>query len=169
MELQIGRVIKSHGIRGEVSVDITTDDPATRFAVGEVLTGRHGNRELHLTIASVRPHQGRLLISFEEIPDRTAADTLRGLKFFAAPLDDADDDGFYDHELEGLTLIEGGRRIGTVTGVIHPAGRTILEARLDDSLGAKDVMIPFVYEIVPDVDLDAGTATITPPPGLLDL
>ncbi|MDY3128295.1 MAG: ribosome maturation factor RimM, partial [Corynebacterium sp.] len=109
MELMIGRVIKSHGIKGEVAVDITTENPELRFAVGKVLQGKQGSKEHSLTIASVRPHKGRLLITFEEIPDRTAADSLRGTKFFAEPLVDEEDDGFYDHELEGLRVYVDGK------------------------------------------------------------
>lgn len=163
----IGRVVKSHGIRGEVSVESTTDEPEIRFAVGEILNGRQANKEQALTVKSVRPHKGRLLMTFEEIPDRTAADTLRGLRFFAEPLerDDAEE-GFYDHELEGLKIVHDGSEIGVVTGVMHTVNRAILEVELD---GGKEAMIPFVEEIVPEVDLEAGTATITPPEGLLEL
>lgn len=157
----IGRVIKSHGIKGEVVVESTTDDPDIRYALGEVLHGKQGSKEHELTIDAVRVHQGRLLIKFEEIPDRTVADSLRGTKFWAAPLEDEDDDGFYDHELIGLRVIHNGEEIGEVTGVTHTPAQTLLE------MGS--VLIPFVEAIVPEVDLEAGTCTITPPEGLLDL
>lgn len=163
----IGRVIKSHGIRGEVVVDATTDEPEIRFAVGEVLDGRQGGKRHELTVAAARPHQGRLLVKFEEVPDRTTADSLRGVQFFAAPLErDEDDDGFYDHELEGLRVLHDGEDIGEVTGVMHGPAGEILEVELT---GGKEVLIPFVHAIVPEVDLEAGTCTITPPEGLLEL
>lgn len=165
MELMIGRVIKSHGIRGEVSVESTTDEPEIRFALGEVLHGRQGKKEHELTIKAVRAHKGRLLITFEEIADRTAADSLRGTQFFAAPLEDPDDDGFYDHELEGLRVIHDGKDIGEVTGVTHGPAQSLLEVNIDGN----EVLIPFVEAIVPDVDLEEGTLTVTPPEGLLDL
>lgn len=157
----IGRVIKSHGIKGEVVVESTTDDPDIRFALGEVLHGKQGSKSHELTIDAVRVHQGRLLIKFEEIPDRTAADSLRGTKFWAEPLEDDEDDGFYDHELIGLRVIHNGEEIGEVTGVTHTPAQTLLE------MG--DTLIPFVEAIVPEVDLEAGTCTITPPEGLLEL
>ncbi|WP_414119587.1 ribosome maturation factor RimM [Corynebacterium nuruki] len=189
-ELQIGRVIKPHGVRGEIVVDPTTDDPDARFAVGTVLTGRQGGRdgrggrELSLTVASVRPHQGRLLITFDEVPDRTAAESLRGLKFVAPPVFDADDDGYYDHELEGLHVLDCGPvdaatasarayegaqpepvDIGEVTGVTHGPAGTLLEVAVD----GRTVLIPFRHAIVPIVDLDNGALVITPPEGLLEL
>ena len=166
MELLIGRVIKSHGIKGELVVEPTTDEPEIRYAVGEDLHGKQGKKEHTLTVKSVRVHKGRLLIFFEEIQDRTTADTLRGTQFFAPPLEDPDDDGFYDHELEGLRVIHNGADIGEVTGVTHGPAQSLLELTLD---GGKEVLVPFVEEIVPDIDLEAGTCTITPPEGLLDL
>lgn len=163
----IGRVVKSHGIRGEVVVELTTDEPEIRFALGEVLHGKQGKKEHELTIKSTRMHQGRMLIKFEEIPDRTQADSLRGTKFWAAPLEnDEGEEGFYDHELEGLKIIHNGEVVGVVTGVMHGPAGEILEVLLNDK---KEALIPFVHAIVPEVDLDAGTATITPPEGLLDL
>lgn len=166
-ELQIGKVVKSHGIRGEVVVELSTDDPDIRFAIGEVLNGKQAGKEHSLTIDAARMHQGRLLVKFAEVPDRTAADSLRGTRFFAAPLEDEDDeDGFYDHELEGLRVIHEGEDIGEVTGVMHGPAGEILEVRLTSG---KETLIPFVHAIVPEVDLEGGTATITPPEGLLDL
>lgn len=163
----IGRVVKSHGIRGEVVVELTTDEPEIRFALGEVLHGKQGKKEHELTIKSTRMHQGRMLIKFEEIPDRTQADSLRGTKFWAAPLEnDEGEEGFYDHELEGLKIIHNGEEVGMVTGVMHGPAGEILEVLLNDK---KEALIPFVHAIVPEVDLGAGTATITPPEGLLDL
>ncbi len=166
-ELLIGKVIKSHGIRGEVVVDPTTDEPGRRFAVGTVVHGTQGPKEHELRIDAVRPHKGRLLIMFEGITDRTTADSLRGTHFFAPPLEnDDDEEGFYDHELEGLAVIHDGQRIGEVTGVMHGPAGEILEVELS---GGKQALIPFVHAIVPDVNLDEQTITITPPDGLLDL
>lgn len=165
MELLIGKVMKSHGIRGEVSVEVTTDEPEIRFAIGEVLHGRQGKKEHELTIKAVRAHKGRLLVTFEEIKDRNAADSLRGTQFFAAPLEDPDDDGFYDHELEGLRVIHDGNDVGVVTGVTHGPAQSLLEI----DIKGQEVLVPFVEAIVPEVDLEAGTLTITPPEGLLEL
>lgn len=168
MDLLIGRVVKSHGIRGEVAVEVTTDDPDLRFAVGERLTGKQAGKERLLTVKTRRPHQARLLVSFEEVPDRTQADSLRGMKFFAAPLArslDADPDEFYDHELIGLRVMQGGEHIGEVTGVMHTPGRQILEVAYQ----GREVLVPFVLDIVPVVNLEEGWLEITPPEGLLDV
>lgn len=166
MELNVGRVVKSHGIKGEVAVEVSTDDPDVHFAVGEVLTGRQAGKERDLTVKTMRPHQKRLLVSFEEVPDRTAADSLRGMKFFAAPLErEEDSDEYYDHELIGLDVVHDGSKAGTVTGVMDTPNRKILEI----DYGGREVLVPFVMEFVPEIDLDEGWLEITPPEGLLDL
>lgn len=184
--VQIGRVIKPHGVRGEVVVDATTDDPAGRFAVGEVLVGKQAGRERELTVKSMRPHQGRLLVFFDEVPDRNDAETLRGMRFFAAPVFDDDDEAYYDHELIGLRVLDVGdvdedtanaraydgelpepEDIGEIVGVIRNPAQRLLEVRLDDD--GRDVYVPFVHALVPIVDVDNGAVVITPPEGLLEL
>jgi len=166
MEMLIGRVVKSHGIKGEVAVDLLTDEAGSRFVVGEVLHGKQAGKEQDLTIKTLRPHQKRLLVSFEEIPDRTAADSLRGMKFYASPLErDEDSDEYYDHELIGLKVRLDGAEIGEVTGVMDTPNRKILEVAYE----GREVLIPFVMDIVPKIDLDEGYLEITPPEGLLDL
>ena len=166
MELQIGRVVKSHGVKGEVAVELLADESEEHIVVGSVLTGRQAGKERELTVKTVRPHQKRLLVSFEEVPDRTAADSLRGMKFFTEPLErEEDSDGYYNHELIGLKVRHGGEEVGEVTGVMDAPNRKILEI---DYKG-KDVMVPFVMDFVPELDTEAGYLTITPPEGLLDV
>ncbi|WP_396022150.1 ribosome maturation factor RimM [Corynebacterium freneyi] len=183
--MQIGRVIKPHGVRGEVVVDATTDDPEGRFAVGAVLVGKQAGRERELTVKSMRPHQGRLLVFFDEVPNRNDAETLRGMRFFAAPVFD-DDEAYYDHELIGLRVLDVGdvdedtanarayegqlpepEDIGEIVGVIRNPAQRLLEVRLDDD--GRDVYVPFVHALVPIVDVDNGAVVITPPEGLLEL
>ncbi|MDY0114318.1 MAG: ribosome maturation factor RimM [Corynebacterium sp.] len=187
--VQIGRVIKPHGVRGEVVVDATTDDPAGRFAVGEVLVGKQAGRERELTVKSMRPHQGRLLVFFDEVPDRNDAETLRGMRFFAAPVFDDDDEAYYDHELIGLRVLNVGdvdeatatarayegelpepEDIGEITGVIRNPTQRLLQVALDgDGDAGREVLVPFVHALVPIVDVDNGAVVITPPDGLLEL
>ncbi|MEY8565144.1 ribosome maturation factor RimM [Corynebacteriaceae bacterium 7-707] len=191
-QLQIGRVIKPHGVRGELVVEPTTDDPEGRFAVGTVLTGRQRGRERTLTVTATRPHQGRLLVTVEEVSDRTEADSLRGLRFFGAPVVDPGEDGFYDHQLEGLRVLDCGQvdedtanarayegatpepvDIGVVSGVTHGPAGTLLEVAVDADAplptAGSTVLVPFRHAIVPIVDLDNGALVLTPPEGLLEL
>ncbi|AZA11696.1 ribosome maturation factor RimM [Corynebacterium gerontici] len=182
-QVQIGRVIKPHGIRGEVVVDPSTDDPHGRFAKGTVLRGVQTGKELQLTVKTMRPHQQRLLISFEETPGRNEAEHIRGLRFYADPIEE--DEAYYDHELEGLRVLNVGpvsaeeaearayegatpepEDIGAVTSVLRTPAHRLLVVGLDNG---GEATLPFVHEIVPIVDLDNEAIVITPPDGLLEL
>jgi 16S rRNA processing protein RimM len=183
MLLTVGQILRAHGIRGEVLVDVRTDEPAERFAVGSVLvTDSTAVRRLapvpanawqvpaQLTVESVRPHQGRLLVVFDGIYDRNMAEDLRGVLLcvdsaVVAPSDDPDE--FNDHELVGLTAVDvDGQPLGEVVRVDHAPASELLVLRRPDGHTA---LVPFVKAIVPEVDLAAGRVVLTPPEGLLDL
>ncbi|MCH5645551.1 ribosome maturation factor RimM [Gordonia sp. ABSL49_1] len=169
MDLVVGRVVKSHGVRGEVVVDIRTDDPDRRFAPGAVLRGRlpKGAGDRDFTVTAAREHSGRLLLSLAEVSDRTAADGMRGVLFLidsseAEPSDDPDE--FYDHELEGVAVSTvGGAKVGVVESVLHLPGGELLSVRTEDG---REVLVPFVRQIVPTVTRES--IVIDPPDGLLD-
>ncbi|MCS3780303.1 ribosome maturation factor RimM [Tsukamurella ocularis] len=171
MELVIGRVAKSHGIRGEIVVDVRTDSPELRFADGAVLTGRRPREKnaQTYTVAASRNHSGRLLVRLQGVNDRTAADELRGTLFLidSADVEPSDDpDEFYDHELEGLAVrTVGGEDVGTIAEVLHAPGGELLSVKAPDG---REILIPFVTAIVPDIDLAGGVVTVDPPEGLLD-
>ncbi|ABG98310.1 MULTISPECIES: ribosome maturation factor RimM [Rhodococcus] len=173
MELVVGRVAKSHGIKGEIVVEVRTDEPEDRFAVGAVLRG-HKPREQTVstyTVEAARDHSGRLLLRLEGVSDRTAADALRGTLFVidSAELEPSDDpDEFYDHELEGLSVrLADGTEVGTVIEVLHSAAGELLSIRrAGDQSG--ELLVPFVAAIVTSVSVADGVALIDPPEGLLD-
>lgn len=167
---KVGRVVKAHGIHGELTVELSTDSPEVRFAAGATLSAvtREGQSRV-LTVTAGRPHSGRLLVRFDEVPTRDAAEQLRGAQLFARvdalpPTDDPDE--FYDHELEGLTVSTvRGDPVGTVREVLHGAAGDLLVV---DRADGGEVLVPFVREIVTEVDVAGGRALIDPPPGLLE-
>ncbi|ATL69445.1 ribosome maturation factor RimM [Nocardia terpenica] len=172
MELVVGRVAKSHGVRGELVIEVRTDEPEQRFAPGALLRGRLPRAKAlqEYTIESVREHSGRLLVRLRGIDDRAAADALRGMVFLvdSADLPPSDDpDEFYDHELEGLTVrLADGGVVGEVTEVLHSAAGELLSVRAADD--GREILIPFVTAIVPTVSIAARLVVIDPPEGLLD-
>jgi 16S rRNA processing protein RimM len=172
MELMVGRVVKAHGVNGEVVVEVHTDDPERRFSQGVSLRGKPAGVgvERRYVVESARQHGARLLVRFEGVGDRDAADALRGVVFVVdsaelPPIEDPDE--FYDHQLEGLLVrTVGGREVGTVAEVLHTAAGELLAVRAE---AGTDVLVPFVSAIVTSVSLPAGTIEIDPPEGLLEL
>ena len=173
MRVVVGRIGRAHGIRGEVSVDVRTDEPEARFAPGSVLlpVGRAGS----LVVEAARWHSGRLLVAFEGVPDRTAAEALRGL-VLEAEVDEAevpeDPEEFYDRQLVGLAaVLLDGTPLGQVAEVVHLPGHELLAitpvADGTEGAGARELLVPFVAAIVPRVDLETGVVVVDPPPGLL--
>jgi 16S rRNA processing protein RimM len=170
MDLVVGRVVKAHGITGEVVVEIRTDDPDTRFAPGSSLRGRpsRGGPESRYVVESVRDHSGRLLVRLDGVADRNAAESLRGTLFIVdsgdlPPIDDPDE--FYDHQLEGLQVVTTtGTRVGSVAEVLHTAAGELLSVRTEQG----EVLVPFVSAIVTSVSLADQRIEIDPPEGLLE-
>ncbi len=165
------RIGKAHGLRGEVTVQVHTDDPQGRFLVGaefatESPSGAAGEP---LVLRSVRVHQGTYLLGFEGIPDRTAAEALRNTRLLltdGAEDEDADD-GWYEEDLLGFTVLDtDGTEVGTVSALHLRPVQDLLEVRLP---GGGTALVPFVDELVPEVDEDARRVVIDPPEGLLDL
>lgn len=169
MRVVIGRVGRAHGIRGDVSVAPRTDEPEEFFVAGAVLSTDPATAG-PLTVDSVRWHSGRLLVAFAGVADRTAAEGLRGVLLEAERPDGqrpTGPDEYYDHELVGLAVVTvTGDAVGEVAEVVHLPGQDLLAVRRADR---PEALIPFVRELVPDIDLGLGRVTVDPPPGLLDL
>ncbi|OLT26766.1 ribosome maturation factor RimM [Nocardiopsis sp. CNR-923] len=168
MLLVVGRIGRAHGVRGDVAVDVRTDDPAQRFAVGSVLTTDPADAG-PLRVTASRRHSGRLIVRFEGVADRDAAEELRGTALLVDSADigpTGDPDEFHDHELIGLAVVTtGGELVGTVEDVLHHA-QDVLVVTTDEG---REVLVPFVSALVPEVDVTGGRLVVDPPGGLLDL
>ena len=169
----VGRIGRPHGVRGQVTVEVRTDDPDLRFAPGATLLTDPAARG-PLTVDPARWHSGVLLLTLAGpdgvvVADREAADALRNTQLLV-PVEDLpeleDPDSFYDHQLVGLAaVLPDGEVIGEVTGVRHE-GTELLVVRRPDR---PDLLVPFVSAIVPTVDLAGGRVVVDPPEGLLEL
>jgi 16S rRNA processing protein RimM len=179
MRLIVGRVGRPHGIRGELVIQVRTDDPDLRFAVDAVVDAAPspdgdddgipaGGRRL--SVASARWHSAQLLVAFAGITDRDVAGELTGswLSVDSGMLPDTGDpDEFRDYELIGLSVqTTDGSPAGVVTDVLHH-GQDMLVVRPAEG-GGQDFLVPFVKAIVPEVDVAAGRLVIDPPPGLIN-
>jgi len=153
-------------VRGDLFVEPMTDEPDHRYADGTVLMTSENKT---LTVATSKWHSGRFVVHFAGIEDRTAAESLRGqtLTIEVDPTELPEDpEEYYDHQLVGLKVVlEDGSAIGVIGEVIHLPSQDLLSVTRE---GDTEVLIPFVMEFVPEIDLDSKTVTITPPPGLLN-
>jgi 16S rRNA processing protein RimM len=166
--LCVGRIGRAHGVRGEVLVALRTDDPADRFAVGSRL-GTDPAERGPLQVRTVRAQSGGLVVSFDGIDDRTAAEDLRGTLLVVDSADlppIGDPEEFRDAELIGLVAHRSsGEPIGAVVDVLHPGASDLLVLQVGDG----EVLVPFVRAFVPTVDVAAGRLVVDPPEGLLEL
>jgi 16S rRNA processing protein RimM len=172
IEVVVGRVGRPHGIRGEVTVEVRTDEPGRRFADGTVLRAeppRGSASPLRaLSIAGSRWHRSTLLVRFEELPDRDTAESARGILLFATvDVADApeDPDEFYAHQLVGLAAYdEQGTHLGDVSALVRGGAQDLLTVRTPDG---REALVPFVKALVPEVDLAAGKVVVADRPGLV--
>ncbi|MET8561512.1 ribosome maturation factor RimM [Streptomyces flaveolus] len=168
MQLVVARIGRAHGIKGEVTVEVRTDEPELRLAPGAVLATDPASAG-PLTIETGRVHSGRLLLRFAGVTDRNAAEALRNTLLIAEvdpeELPEGEDE-YYDHQLIDLDVVtEEGIEVGRITEISHlPTQDLFIVERPDGS----EVLIPFVEEIVAEIDLAEQKAVITPPPGLID-
>nr|WP_202532631.1 ribosome maturation factor RimM [Streptomyces sp. SID3212] len=168
VQLVVARIGRAHGIKGEVTVEVRTDEPELRLGPGAVL-GTEPASAGPLTIATGRVHSGRLLLRFEGVSDRGGAEALRNILLIAEVDPEElpeDPEEFYDHQLMDLDVVlADGTEIGRITEITHlPSQDLFIVERPDGS----EVMIPFVEEIVTEIDLEEQRAVIDPPPGLID-
>jgi 16S rRNA processing protein RimM len=168
----VGRIGRPHGVRGEVTVEVRTDDPDLRFVPGAVLRTDPADRG-PLTVSGRRWNGEVLLLALETpagpVESREAAEELRNTELLVdvADLPELEDpDSFYDHQLVGLSArLADGTALGEVTAVRHEGADLLVVRRADRG----DLLIPFVAAIVPTVDVDGGFVVVEPPEGLLEL
>jgi len=172
IDVVVGRIGKPHGLRGEVTVDVRTDEPERRFARGNTLRAEpppgSSSSLRTMTVAGSRWHQSVLLVSFEELTDRGTAEAARGIVLHASIPADAspeDPDEFYDHQLIGLAAYdEDGTPLGTVAGLVHGGAQDLLRIATPDG---REALVPFVKALVPEVDVAGGRVVIADRPGLV--
>lgn len=160
MRLNVGRIGKAHGILGEATIEVRTDEAEDRFAIGAQLeTDNHGI----LTVVSARVHNGILLLGFEGISDRNQIELLRNELLYAdvdinAPGYDEDD--YHVLQLIGCQAhLEDGTLFGTISDVLNLPGQDVLAI----ATSSGEVMIPFVHQLVPTVDIAARKLVVIPP------
>ncbi|MFV0349865.1 MAG: ribosome maturation factor RimM [Halodesulfovibrio sp.] len=165
--LQIGLIVKPHGLRGEVCVEYYADSPL--LLSDHVWLQKGKSKPTRHKVVSTRTHQGRELLLLEDCRDRNCAETLRNVIVLVpeSALPDPTEDEVYLYQLEGLEVrLEDGSSIGHIVNFQFNAGSEVWVIETPDK---REVLFPATDQFVTDVDLDNGTVTIAPPEGLLDL
>jgi len=169
MRVVVGHVGRAHGIKGDVIVELRTDEPGERFSDGSSLFTEPESAG-PLEVAHSRFHSGRFLVRFVESADRNTAERLRGVTLLAEvnPLDQpSDPDEFYDHQIVGLAVVDAKHgSVGSVTEVNHGPGQDLLVVATEQG---QEVLIPFVAAFVTEIDLPGGRLLVDLPDGLIEL
>jgi len=169
-QLRVGRLVKAHGLKGALKVELYTDDPGKRFVPGasfslQVPTSSpwHGKS---IELIELRWYNSHPVAFFVGVDDRTAAETLvKAILWVDADIAaEQEPDAWYDHQLVGLRVLREGVEVGKVARVEHLPAQDLLIVKTTD----REVLVPFVSAIVPTVDLQAGTVIVTPPAGLFE-
>ncbi len=167
LEVIVGVIGRAHGLRGDVAVELRTDEPEIRFVPGAVL-GVEGSKQT-LTVDTVRDGAGgRLFVRFAQASDRTGAEGLRG-RVLTVSVDASarpdDPEEYYDRQLRGLRVLDAsGTEVGVVADVIHLPSQDLLSITTETG----ERLVPFVSELVPHVDLSSGTCRLAEVSGLLE-
>jgi 16S rRNA processing protein RimM len=170
-QLRVGRLTKAHGLKGAIKLELYTDEPERRFVPGAVFTLQvptgsvwHGKT---LQLDELKWYNGHPVAFFKDVPDRTVAESLVKAILWvdhdpAEP--STDENAWYDHQLVGLSVLRDGAVVGTVSAIDHFPAQDLLTV----TTASGEVLVPFVTAIVPTVDIEAGTLTVTPPAGLFE-
>ena len=170
-QLRVGRLVKAHGLKGALKVELYTDDPDGRFTPGATFTLQvpkespwHGKT---IELIELRWYNTHPVAFFKDVADRTAAETLvKAILWVEQDTAEAstEEDAWYDYQLVGLSVLRDGVEVGKVTRIDHFPAQDLLTVETPNG----DVLVPFVKAIVPSVDVEAGTLTVTPPAGLFE-
>jgi len=166
VQLVVARIGRAHGVLGEATIEVRTDQPEDRFYIGSVLATEPTTFG-PLTITSVRDHNGTLLLGFKGVNNRNQVEELRDVLLLAEvdiEADSTEDDFHVQQLLQCQVSTQDGLDIGLVTDVINLPGQDVLAV----DYNGREVLIPFVKAIVPIVDVKNRKITVVPPAGLLD-
>lgn len=170
-QLRVGRLVKAHGLKGGLKLELYTDNPERRFVQGAEFTLQvpeaspwHGKS---ITVREYRVMNGNSVVFFDGVDDRDGAEGLvRAILWIDQDSDEPEDNAWYDHQLVGLDVVRDDQVIGALVRVEHLPAQDLLIVKA--AATGQEVMVPFVEAIVPAVDIAAGRIIVTPPAGLFE-
>jgi len=171
-ELRVGRLTKAHGLKGALKLELYTDEPDLRFQPGSQVSLQVPTDSpwfgQQLTVKELRYYNNHPVVFFDGVDDRTAAESLSRAILWVEYDPEArpsEEDAWFDHQLVGLDVLRDDAVIGQIQRLDHlPAQDLIVVA----TNGGDEVLLPFVKQFVPEVNVDAGFIRVTPPGGLFE-
>jgi 16S rRNA processing protein RimM len=171
-KLRVGRLVKAHGLKGAIKLELYTDSPDQRFKPGQILELQVPESSpwfgKTVTVSELRFYNQAPVLFLEGITDRNQAETLiKAILLIETELEElpVEPDAWYDHQLVGLDAVVNGELVGKIARVDHLPAQDLLA--IETSKG--EVLIPFVKAIVPEVDIAQKRVLLTPPEGLFEL
>jgi 16S rRNA processing protein RimM len=166
--LAVGQVVGVHGLRGELKVEVLTDDPRRFGQLKRVFLGLENDEPVPRLLTGYRLHKGRALLQIEGCRDRTQAEALRG-QLVQVPIEEAiplEEDQYFEHQIMALEVwTVSGDFLGTVQEIIHTGANEVYVVR-SAVPGARETLIPAISDVVLKVDLEAGRILVELPQGL---
>jgi 16S rRNA processing protein RimM len=171
-KLRVGRLVKAHGLKGAIKLELYTDSPSERFKPGQILELQVPERSQWfgktITVLELRFYNQAPVLFIEGIDDRSKAETLiKAILLIETEADvlPEEPEAWYDHQLVGLLALVGTASVGTVIRVDHLPAQDLLAIETANG----EVLVPFVKQIVPEVDIKSGQLLLTPPDGLFEV
>ncbi|WP_091233683.1 ribosome maturation factor RimM [Microbacterium sp. 3J1] len=170
-QLRVGRLVKAHGLKGALKLELYTDNPERRFVPGAEFTLQvpeaspwHGKT---VVVREYRVMNGNPVVFLKDVDDREGAESLvRAILWIDQDDEEVEENAWFDHQLVGLDVVRDDVVVGKVARIEHFPAQDLLIVK--PASGGDDVMVPFVEAIVPLVDVKAGRVIVTPPPGLFE-
>ena len=168
-QVRVGRLVKAHGLKGALKLELYTDDPDGRFRPGAAFTLQVPDSSpwfgKTVTVREFKWMNSHPVVLLDGVEDREAAESLvRAILWIEADDAPAEPDAWYDHQLVGLDVVREGSVVGRVIRVDHLPSQDLLVV----SHAGGEVLVPFVRALVPVVDPAGGRVVVTPPPGLFE-
>lgn len=171
-ELRVGRLTKAHGLKGALKIELYTDEPDLRFRPGAQVSVQVPTDSpwfgQQLTVRELRYYNAAPVVFFEGVDDRTVAESLsRAILWVEHDPEDrpSEDDAWFDHQLVGLDVVRDDTVIGQIQRLDHLPAQDLLVVATN---GGDEVLLPFVKQFVPEVNIDGGFVRVTPPGGLFE-